>query len=95
MFDIVQMRKGKRAASNVTVGGSPILLCADNNSRKSVIFQNQGSGTVFLGHDDVATSGSTRGYALFTGASFTDDASDEAWYAIGTGSDIVHVEEVT
>ena len=59
--------------------------------------QNQGGGTVFLGIDDTVTdSGATRGYALFTGQTFTDDATNGAWWAISTsGSNIVNLMEVS
>lgn len=96
MFDIVQFRKGKRVHTNVTVDTNAQAVVAANNSRKSVIFQNQGDVTVFLGKLDVSQTGATRGYALFKGLSFTDDSSDEEWWAIAaSGSAIVHIVEVT
>lgn len=59
------------------------------------MFQNQGADTVFLGGSNVTTSGAQRGYALFSGTTFTDDATDKPWFAIAaTGTVIVHIEEV-
>lgn len=95
MFNLIVPRKGSRIHTNVTVNGSPILILSANRHRKTAIIQNQGSGTVFLGPLGVATSGASRGFALFAGATFTDNGSDQDWYAIGSGTDIVHVCEVT
>lgn len=90
-------KKGVLTTSNVSVEtGATIRLIAANGNRKSLILQNQGSGTVFIGATStVAISGTARGYALFTGASFTDDATAGEWWAIsGTGTNIVNVQEV-
>jgi len=103
MADHITPRKGTPTATNVTVGASePILLVeaagliGPEASRKSVMFQNQGAVTVFIGGEAVATSGANRGYALFAGASFTDNSTATAWYGIAASSTaIVHVIEVT
>ncbi len=103
MSDMITPRKGTPVASNVTVGASdPILLIPDSGyigpdaARKSVMFQNQGSVTVFIGGEAVSTTGANRGYALFAGASFTDNSSNAAWYAIAASSTaVVHIIEVT
>jgi hypothetical protein len=96
MYDIIDMRKGGRTQTNVTVAADqPYLLIGAASTRKSVVFQNQGSVTVFIGPSTVAISGATRGYALFAGASFTDDASDQDWWGIAAStSAIVNVIQV-
>jgi len=97
MFVFTTPRKGTAVRTNVTVesSGSGVLV-SGNPNRKSIIFQNQGSVTVFLGGLDVAVSGASRGYALFAGASFTDDATDKEWWGIAASSTaIVHILEVS
>lgn len=95
MISQVSPTKGKRTHTNVTATTAAGVLVAANGNRKTVTFQNKGAVTVFLGKSDVATSGSAGGYALFAGASFTDNASTEAWYAIAASSTtVVHVIEV-
>lgn len=95
-FTSVTSRKGSPTRTNVTVQSSGSgLVVAANGNRKSLLFQNQGSVTIFLGGPDVAISGASRGYALFAGASFTDDATATEWWAIAASSTaILHVEEV-
>ncbi len=89
--------KGIGVPSNVTVGTSPVMLVQANVNRNSLTIQNQGSTTVFLGVDDtVSDSGATRGYALFAGQTFTDDATAGSWWAMCTsGSNIVNLLEVS
>jgi hypothetical protein len=89
--------KGTGVPSNVTVGTSPVMLVQPNVNRGSLIIQNQGSVTVYLGIDStVSATGSTRGYALFAGATFTDDATAGAWWAVsGTAGQIVNLLEVS
>ena len=93
--DVVSPLKGLRVETNVTVGGSPTLLAKQNGNRKSITFQNQGGSTVFIGYANVAASGANTGYALFTGTTFTDNASDGEWWGITSGSMLVHVIEVS
>lgn len=96
MFSIVTPRKGARRASVVTAGSGPALLAAADRNRKSLTMQNQGSVTVYLGGPAVASSGADRGYALFAGATLTDNASDDAWYALAASDTaIVHVIAVS
>lgn len=96
MFTIGVNQKGHRTTTNVTVqssGATQLLSAAPH--RKSAMLQNQGSVTVFIGGGDVAISGPSRGYALFAGASFTDDATADEWWAIAASSTaIVNVMEV-
>lgn len=88
-------QKGYRVHTNITVGESAGAIVAENGNRKSLIIQNQGSVTVFIGPFGVDTSGSARGYALVAGASFTDDASRQEWWAIASSSTaILHIVEV-
>lgn len=92
---LVSALKGKRYHSNVTATGSAVLVSAANENRKSITIQNQGSDTVFIGPSTVATGGSRRGFALFTGTSFTDNGSADEWWAISSGtSDILHIVEI-
>ncbi len=93
-FSLVTPRKGIPTRTNTTVSAL-IQLAEANQNRKSILFQNQGAVTVFLGGPAVAISGANRGYALFAGATFVDNATDTEWWAIpASGSPIVHVEEV-
>lgn len=96
-MDIVTPRKGKRTGTNISVGSSSaVQIAQNNNSRKSLIIQNQGSQTVYIGDSTVTNSGATRGYALFSGNTFTDNASDEEWWAVGASStNNLYVLEVT
>lgn len=95
MFNIIVSRKGTQTPSNYTITTAAAMVAAKNGNRKSITFQNQGSGTIYLGTDVVTSSGPNRGYALFAGATFTDNATDGEWWAVGTGSDVLHVIEVT
>lgn len=93
---LVSPLKGTRYHSNVTATGTATQLVAANLNRKSVTFQNQGSNTVFLAKATVTTGGTTRGYALFTGTSFTDNGSADEWFGVTAGtSEIVHVVEIS
>jgi len=93
---LVTSRKGPRTETNYTVGTSALLIAAANRNRKSITIQNQGGETVFLGNAGVTNSGSDIGFALFTGTSFTDNASDDPWYAVSASTNnVLHVIEVT
>lgn len=95
MFNISVGRKGKRTASSVLVTGTPTILSPANNNRKSIMFQNQGGTTCFVGKQTVSDTGPFRGYALFASATLTDSASDDEWWGIATMGDcVVHVIEV-
>lgn len=95
MISLVSPTKGTRTHSSVTATTDAGLLVAASAHRKTVLIQNQGSVTVYLGKSTVTTSGSTRGYALFAGSTFVDNASTEAWYVIAASSTaIIHVLEV-
>lgn len=84
--------KGTPVRTNVSVGTEAIRLSAVGGNRKSILFQNQGSGTVHLGGPDVAVNGDTRGYALFAGASFVDNSTTGEWWGVSEGgTNIVHV----
>jgi hypothetical protein len=93
-FSLITPRKGHRIQTNVTVGGTAVKLADANKNRKSITLQNKGGGTCYLGGPDVTTSGPTQGYALFTGATLVDNASDEEWWAISGGSYVVGVTDV-
>lgn len=96
MFALVVPRKGVRINSNVSVGTSATQLAFQNKNRKTISLQNNGAVTVFIGDSTVANTGAARGYSLFAGATFTDNASDGEWWAIGaSGTSIVNVLEVT
>jgi hypothetical protein len=93
---LVSPKLGTRRQAVVTVTTTAVQLAAANPNRKSVIFQNQGSTTAFIGPATVTASGATQGFALAGGASFTDNASGEPWYAIAaSGSAPVLAIEVT
>ena len=77
MSSLVVPRKGARAHTSLAIPTAVTLLVQANPNRKSITFQNQGSDTVFLGASTVTSGGATRGYALFAGASFTDNASGQ------------------
>lgn len=107
-YVLVVPKKGVPIQSSVTVGSStPILLTTVsdsggvpgvNKNRKSVVFQNQGAVTVFLGFNNpnVAISGTNTGYALFAGQTYTDNATDQPVYALAASSTaIVNVTEVS
>jgi hypothetical protein len=96
MFSLVVPRKGNRAHTNVTAGSVIAQLASYNKNRKSITFQNQGAATVFIGDATVTATGSTTGYSLFAGTTFTDNASDGAWYVImASGNANINVIEVT
>jgi hypothetical protein len=96
MFSGSTSIKGTATRTNVSVTGSRAAIAVLNGNRKSLMIQNQGTDTVFLGGSDVATSGAGRGYALFAGATFTDDATNTEWWAVAnSGTQILHIEEVS
>ena len=96
---LVTPRKGKPTVTNTNVGSSVVVqIAAVNPSRKSITIQNQGAVTVFIGfgNPNVATSGANTGYALFTGTTVTDDATDQAIYALAASSTaLLNVTEVS
>lgn len=95
MLGQVSSVKGNRTHTNVTVTTTAALLVAANGNRKSVTIQNQGSVTVYLGKEDVTTTGATRGFALLADHTFTDNASNGLWWAVAASSTaVVHVIEV-
>jgi hypothetical protein len=91
---LVVPAKGHRIHVNITVSSPATRLVAANGNRKSVTFQNKDAGTVYLGGPAVDVSGPNQGYALFTGATFTDNASSEEWWGISSGSNLVGVTDV-
>ncbi len=88
--------KGTPTRTNVTTTTSRAQIVTANANRKSVLFQNQGSVTIFLGGPDVDITGASRGYALFAGTTFTDDATLSEWWAIAASDTaILHIEQVS
>ncbi len=89
-------RKGHRTHTNIVATTTVGLLVAANGNRKTLLIQNFGSVTVFIGKEDVTASGPTRGYALFQGQTFVDNASDQSWWAV-TASSLadLHILEVS
>ena len=85
--------KGTAAAVSVGVGAT--LVLAANNLRKSALIVNAeatGGQTVYLGKSGVTTAS---GIPLSPGASLTDNASTDAWYAIaGATADVRVLETV-
>jgi hypothetical protein len=92
--ELVAPRKGHRTHTSISVSGAAVLLAAANPNRKSISFQNQGSGTVYLGPASVTTSGATTGYALAAGLTFTDNASAEEWWGIASAASPVNIIDV-
>jgi hypothetical protein len=84
MEQLIRVRKGKRTETLVACSSGGVLLCPDNVNRESVTFQNQAAGVILL--TALAGKGGSAGYSLASGASFTDNASDQAWYGTGTGN---------
>lgn len=96
MMNVVTPRKGTRAHSIFTATATPQRMVEGRPQRRTITFQNQGSATVYIGDQTVTASGSTRGYALFAGASFTDNASDGEWWVVAsTSTQAVHIIDVS
>lgn len=95
ILSLVVPKKGTRTHTNVTVDTSADLIVAANGNRKSVVIQNNGAVTVYLGKSNVAASSTNQGYALAAGQTFVDNASTEAWHGItASSSATLHVIEV-
>ena len=93
---ISTQRLGTRTASNVSVTAAATQLAAANTNRKSLVLQNNGSVTVYLGNASVAASGPVQGLTLAVGASFVDTTSGDAWFAVTSSSAAtIHVEETS
>lgn len=96
MLNLITPRKGTRVHSIVTTTTTPQRIAVARSQRRTITLQNQGSATVYIGDQTVTASGSTRGYALFAGASFTDNASDGEWWAVAsTSTQAVHIIDVS
>ncbi len=86
---------GTKVVSTVAVtstAGQGMLLLAANANRISALIVNNGAQTVYL---DVAnTVSTTASVPLLTGASLTDNSSNDAWYglAASTTGDIRVIE---
>ncbi len=97
MFSLIVPRKGKPLHTNVSAGASQaVQLVAANRERKTAVFQNTGAETVYIGASTVSNVGANRGYALFAGVTFVDNATDTDWWAISTSTtNVIHVIEVS
>lgn len=93
---VVAPLKGIPTFTNYTVGTAIVQLTKVNTQRKSLVIQNNGGGTVYLGSSTVAASGANSGYQLAAGATFTDNSTNTDWWSISaTGSNVLLVMEVT
>lgn len=84
--DVTRLPKGSKTFADPAPTTSASSIVAANASRKSVTIHNAGTVTVYLGLNGSVTS--SNGLPLGAGATLSDDASTDAWYAItasGTG----------
>lgn len=85
----VQAARGSKSApTTVTVGAAAVQVLAANANRKSALFVQLGTGTVYLGRDTTVTT--ANGIPLqpasgtTPGGSLADTTSTDAWWAIGS-----------
>lgn len=77
----------------VTVGTAAVQIVAANTGRRSVLLQNLGSASVFVGPDSAVTAGN--GIKIDAGGSFTFAASSALYGLSGTaGQDVRYLQEV-
>lgn len=77
------LTKGSKSApATVAVAQVAILLLAANPGRKSALFVNSGANTIFIGRDNTVVAAT--GIPVPAGATFKDDFSQDAWWAIAT-----------
>jgi hypothetical protein len=93
-MELIVVRKGHRTHTNISAGATATQAVPDNVNRKSVSFQNQGTGPVFVGPSGVTISGANVGFQIPAGATFTDNASAEAWFIVASAATPVHVIDV-
>lgn len=86
--------KGTKTLGTRSIGTTATLALAANSNRKEAILTNPSTSvTVYLGPAGVTTG--TYTLALGPGASYIDDASNDAWYAIvAAGTQQMNVTEV-
>ena len=84
--------------ANVTVGNTATLIVAANSARLSLVIQNNGSATVYLGPS--ASVSASNGIPLLTGGSFQEDSGGARMYQgdiygiSATSSDVRYWERV-
>lgn len=97
MIGLVSPLKGVPVHSNVSVDDSAaVKIVSANRNRKSLVIQNTGGQTVYIGDSSVTNSDEGRGYAVFAGTTFVDNATDTEWWAVAASStNVLHVIEIT
>jgi hypothetical protein len=84
--------KGTKAFTKVAPTGAEDLLLAANPDRLSAVFYNNGSVVVYLGLTGVDSDD----FPLGIGATFTDNVSTDAWYALAaSGTGDIRIIEVS
>lgn len=88
------------APLGVTVSTTAVLLAASNTDRKSIIITNNGTGTLYIGHDNtVSSSGAAMGLLVQSKCSYTDSGfglyTGDLWgiYSAASASENVSVSE--
>lgn len=78
--------------SQVTVSTSSVLIANENNNRKQILFQNLGTGNMWITPANPAVVDD--GIKLLANGTFIDDYYLGAWYAIGdtTNQEMVVME---
>ena len=64
--------------ANVTVGNTATLIVAANTARLSLVIQNNGSVTVYIGPD--ASVSTSNGVAILANGSFQEDSGGARMY---------------
>lgn len=81
---VAQKRGAKVFGSVAVTDAEAVEVVAANPARLGLTIRNNGADTVYLGGDDTVTDASP--LVLAAGATYVDEISNDAWWAIaGTG----------
>jgi hypothetical protein len=77
-------RLGAKTFTTAAPTGTAVEILSANAVRKSAVIRNHGGQTVFLGKNSSVTI--ANGFPVYAGESFSDNESNDAWFAITEGS---------
>lgn len=82
--------KSTPVTTSVTTGAT-LILAANNRRKSAILYNSHATDTMYVGPSGVTTS---NGIPVVAGASLTDNASTDAWYAIAASGSTARVLEV-
>lgn len=91
--DVTRLPHGTKTVSRTSITTAVTLILAAKASRVSAVLYNAGPSDIYVSASN-AVSTST-GFLFPVGATFADDASNDAWYGVtASGTATIHALEV-